>query len=83
MATLQGLIVVLLGVFLLGAVYRSLSTGWLPCGHNLFKGQLRFYRDGQPFGYWLMFAVYTLGGLWAAQRGIGILVGTKDMLPWR
>lgn len=81
MAVFQGLFLVVIGIGLLAVTYQSLSKGWLPCGPNGLRGQVRFYRDGQPFGYWLMLCLYTACGLWAAWYGVGVLAGTVEPLP--
>src|SRR5690554_2467408 len=81
MAAFQGLFFLVMGIGLLAVTYRSLAEGWLPCGSNGLRGQLRFYRDERPFGYWLMFALYTAGGLWAAWYGVGMLAGTVEPPP--
>jgi hypothetical protein len=82
MVAFQGLFLILIGGGLLGVTYQSLSKGWLPCGPNGLRGQLRFRRDAQPVTYWTMFGAYTLGGLWALSYGIGVLAGTVEPLPW-
>ena len=63
MTLLQSGIFSVLGIGLLGMVYRSLDTGWLPCGSNGLKGRLDIRRHEQPAAYWLTFACYGAGGL--------------------
>lgn len=82
MTVFQGLFLIVIGIGLMAVTYRSLEKGWLPCGSNWLRGQLRFHREGQPFGYWLMFGLYTAAGLWAAWYGVGVLAGTVEPLPW-
>jgi hypothetical protein len=81
MALFQGIFLLVIGIGLLVVTYQSLSKGWLPCGPNGLRGQLRFWRDKQPLGYWGMFGGYTAAGLWAAWYGIGVLAGTVEPLP--
>ncbi len=81
MAIFQGLLFLFFGVGLLLVDYRSLGTGWLPCGPNGLKGRVEFTRTGQPFGYWLMFAVYGIGGLWLLILSLRLLAGVAEPLP--
>lgn len=81
MAIFQGTLLVILGLGLSVIVYRSLDTGWLPCGPNGITKRLEFRRDEQPFAYWLMFAGYGLGGLWLLTFGLRLLVGQAEPLP--
>ena len=81
MAIFQGLLFLFFGAGLLVVVYQSLARGWLPCGPNGFKGRVEFRRDTQPFGYWLMFVVYAVLGLWLLVLALGILSGQTDPLP--
>lgn len=82
MRLFQGLLFLFLGAGLVLVAFRSLSSGWLPCGPNGLKGRLEFGRKEQPFGYWLMFTVYSVAGIWLAGYAIGILVGAVPPLPW-
>ncbi|MGH8514462.1 MAG: hypothetical protein ACREV8_11095 [Gammaproteobacteria bacterium] len=81
MAVFQGAMFLLLGVGLLLTNYRSLTTGWLPCGPNGFKGRLEFKRSEQPIGFWLMFALYGAGGAWLLVFGLRLLAGQVEPLP--
>lgn len=81
MAIFQGLLFLFFGVGLLIIDYRSLSTGWLPCGPKGLKGRVEFTRTDQPFGYWLMFAVYGIGGLWLFILSLRLLAGVAEPLP--
>lgn len=81
MRLFQGLLFLFFGIGLVTVALRSLSTGWLPCGPNGFKGRLEFHRKDQPFRFWLMFAVYGVAGFWLAGYAVGILVGTVPPLP--
>ena len=82
MAVFQGIFLAVVGAGLLGVIWRSLDTGWLPCGPNGLRGRLEFRRDRQPFGYWTMFVGYGLGGFWSLSYGLGVLVGRLEPLPW-
>src|SRR5690606_22619716 len=75
MVLFQGLLLLFFGYGLLIVVYQSLDKGWLPCGPNGFKGRLEFRIAEQPLRYWLMFAVYSAGGLWCLFTAFGILSG--------
>lgn len=81
MALFQGVLLMILGAGVVGVAYRSLSTGWLPCGPDGKGGRLEFHRDRQPLRYWLMFLVYGLGGAWVAGYGLLILSGQVEPLP--
>jgi hypothetical protein len=82
MRLFQGLLFLFFGVGLVVVAIRSLTSGWLPCGPNGFKGRLEFRRKDQPFRYWLMFAVYGVAGFWLAGYAVGILSGAVPPLPW-
>lgn len=81
MAVFQGLLFLVIGLGLIGIVYQSLDTGWLPCGPNGFKGRLEFKRREQPIGYWVMFVGYGLAGLWALTFSLRLLAGQAEPLP--
>lgn len=81
MATFQGAMFFFFGVGLLLMTYRSLTTGWLPCGPNGFKGRLEFTRSEQPIGFWLMFALYSVGGVWLLVFSLRLLAGQVEPLP--
>ncbi len=81
MTIFQGLFFLVLGGGLLLVTCRSLSTGWLPCGPNGFKGRVEFRKDQQPFGFWLMFAVYGVGGMWLLVFSLRLLTGHAEPLP--
>lgn len=83
MAIFQGLFFLILGGGLLLVDWQSLSRGWLPCGPNGLKGTLKFHRDRQPGAYWLMFAVYGIGGLWLLVFALRLLAGSAEPLPLR
>ncbi len=83
MAIFQGLFFMVLGGGLLLVDWQSLTKGWLPCGPNGFKGTLKFHRDQQPGAYWLMFAVYGIGGLWLLIFALRLLAGSAEPLPLR
>lgn len=80
MALFQGLLFLVFGIGLLVVDYRSLEKGWLPCGNGI-RGRLKFWREEQPFAYWLMFVVYGVGGLWLAIFALRVLVGSAEPLP--
>jgi hypothetical protein len=81
MAIFQGALFLILGLGLLIVDYRSLDTGWLPCGPKGLKGRLEFRRDRQPIGFWLMFIGYGIGGLWLFSFSLRLLVGQAEPLP--
>lgn len=81
MAIFQGILFLAFGIGLLLIDWRSLKTGWLPCGPNGFKGRLEFKRDEQPFGYWLMFVLYGAGGISLAIFSLRLLAGVAEPLP--
>ncbi|MFA5684293.1 MAG: hypothetical protein WCZ65_04165 [Lysobacteraceae bacterium] len=83
MVIFQALLIGFLGGCLLVVTWRSLRLGWLPCGANGFKGTLKFWKDKQPFGYWLMFVVYSVGGVWAVIFALRLLAGQVEPLPLR
>ena len=81
MAIFQGLLFLFFGVGLWLVNYRALSSGWLPCGPNGIKGRLEFKRDASPLMFWLMFAIYTTGGLALIIFAIRLLAGLAVPLP--
>lgn len=81
MAIFQGAIFLFLGAGLLIMDWRSLRSGWLPCGPNGMKGRLELTRDGRPLGYWLLFVVYGLGGAWLVILSLRLLAGAAEPLP--
>ena len=81
MAFFQGLFFLFFGVGLLTMDYRSLGTGWLPCGPNGFKGRLEFTRNDQPLAYWLMFALYGIAGIYLVIFSVRLLAGIAEPLP--
>ena len=83
MAVFQGLLFLFLGVGLLLIDYRALSTGWLPCGSNGFKGSLEFRKNEQPVGFWLMFLLYGAGGLWLVGFALQLFTGHAAPLAYR
>lgn len=83
MRLFQGLLFMFLGVGLLVVDYRSLTSGWLPCGPNGLQGRLVFRREERPFAYWLMFTVYGVAGFWLAIYALAVLLGNAAPLPLR
>lgn len=81
MAVFQGVLFLFFGVGLIAMDWRSLKTGWLPCGSNGLKGRLEFTRAGQPLGYWVMFALYGVGGVWLVILSLRLLAGHAEPLP--
>jgi hypothetical protein len=81
MAMVQGLLFLFFGVGLLVMDWRSLKSGWLPCGPNGLKGRLEFTRSGQPIGYWIMFLLYGAAGLWLLRFSLRLLAGHAEPLP--
>jgi hypothetical protein len=81
MAIFQGVLFLVLGAGLLLMVWRSLKSGWLPCGPNGLRGRLEFTREDQPAGFWLMFVLYGLGGLWLVVFSLRLLAGLAEPLP--
>ncbi|WP_036252379.1 hypothetical protein [Methylobacter sp. BBA5.1] len=81
MALFQGVLFLCLGAGLLLVDYRALGTGWLPCGPNGFKGRLEVSKDKQPTGFWLMFLLYGLAGLWLVLFSLQLLLGQAEPLP--
>lgn len=81
MAIFQGILFLILGGGLLLIVWRSLESGWLPCGPNGLKGRLEFTREHQPLQYWLMFFLYGAGGLWMVIFALRLLAGVAEPLP--
>ena len=62
-----------LGIGLLLMNYRSLDTGWLPCGSNGLKGRFELRRDEHPAGYWLVFCAYGAVGPGLLAYGLSLL----------
>jgi hypothetical protein len=86
MAMFQGVTLLFLGGGVLFVVYASLSTGWLPCGPDISKGlfgRVEVNRQEQPLGYWLLFGVYGVAGVWMVVFGIALLAGHATPLPMR
>ena len=82
-AKIQAAFFLVIGFGLLGVDFQSLSTGVLPCGPNGLKGRTEFSRHHQPALYWLMFAVYGVGGLWLIVTALRLLTGAATPLPMR
>ncbi len=78
MAIFQGAMFLFFGVGLLLMIYRSLTTGWLPCGPNGFKGRQELKRHEQPIGFWLMFALYGAAGVTLLVFAIRLLAGQAE-----
>jgi hypothetical protein len=51
---------------------------WAPDG---FKGRLEVSKDKQPTGFWLMFLLYGLAGLWLVLFSLQLLLGQAEPLP--
>lgn len=83
MALLQFVLLLGLAALLLLADYRSLATGWLPCGCKSPLTRLEIRRDERPLAYWLLFALYLLGALALTGTAFGILTGLLEPLPLR
>ena len=86
MALFQGVTLLVLGGGVLFVVYAALSSGWLPCGPDISKGpfgRVEVYREEQPFGYWLLFAIYGVAGVWMIGFAIALLAGHATPLPMR
>jgi len=81
MTIFQGVLFLFFGVGLLVVNYRALDSGWLPCGPNGIKGRLELNRQAQPLGFWLMFLVYTAGGLALIVYAVRLLAGWAAPLP--
>lgn len=81
MAIFQGALFLFFGVCLLVMDWRSLKSGWLPCGPNGLKGRLEFTRAGQPLGYWVMFVLYGVAGAWLLVFSVRLLAGHAEPLP--
>jgi hypothetical protein len=84
MAIFQGAMLLVFGVGLMLVAYRSLATGKLPCGPDIFlglNGRFGFKRDGQPLIYWLMFALYGTTRLRLLVLGMRLLTGQAEPLP--
>jgi hypothetical protein len=81
MALFQGALFLFFGAGLLAVTYRSFTTGWLPSGPNGLKGRLEFRRSEQPFGFWLMFVLYSIGGVALFVLGVRVLLGVTEPLP--
>jgi len=83
MAIFQGAMFLFCGIGLLIMDWRSLKTGWLPCGPNGLKGRFEFTRDAQPLGYWLMIVLYGAGGVWLVIFLLRLLARVVEPLPLR
>jgi len=83
MTIFQGVLFLFFGVGLLIVNYRALSSGWLPCGPNGLKGRLEVQRQIHPLAFWLVFVVYTAGGLALMIYAIRLLAGWALPLPLR
>ena len=81
MAIFQGLLFLFFGIGLLVVSYFALDKGWLPCGPNGFKGRLEVQRQTNPLGFWLLFLVYTAGGLTLIVYAVRLLAGWVLPLP--
>ncbi len=81
MAIFQGILFLFFGIGLLLVDYRSLASGWLPCGPNGLRGRVEIYRNKNPAGFWLMFAVYGAGGFWLLTFSLRLLAGAAEPLP--
>lgn len=81
MAVFQGALFLLMGVGVCGVCVQSLRRGGLPMGPNGLRGRLEVRREGNPVGYWLLFAAYTGGGGAMALFGLRLLFGLAEPLP--
>lgn len=81
MAMFQGVLFLLLGAGVLGVAFQSLRRGWLPMGPNGLRGRVEVQRQGNPFGYWLLFAAYAGGGGAIALFGLRLMFGLAEPLP--
>ena len=81
MAGIQGVLFLLMGAGVVGVAFQSLRRGWLPMGPNGLRGRFEVHREGNPFGYWLLFAAYTGGGGTLALFGLRLLLGLAQPLP--
>jgi hypothetical protein len=82
-SVIQAAFFLIFGFGLLGVCYQSLAKGSLPCGPNGLRGRTEFRRRDQPLLYWMMFAVYGVGGLWLIVYALRLLGGTTTPLPLR
>jgi hypothetical protein len=83
MALFQGAFFLILGVGLGVLAFQGFSKGWLPFGSNGLKGRLELRRDESPFGFWLAFGMYALGGSALAIYALALLLGVANPLPVR
>ncbi len=81
MAVFQGILFLVLGAGVCGVCVQSLRKGWLPMGPNGLRGRFEVHREGNPLGYWLLFATYTGGGGAMAIFGLRLLFGLATPLP--
>ncbi|MCW7753419.1 hypothetical protein OOT00_05390 [Desulfobotulus sp. H1] len=63
--------------------FRTLATGWLPCGTNGLKGRLEFRPHEQPAGFWIIFLVYGAAGAWLVIFALRLFTGMAEPLPLR
>jgi len=81
MELLQGFFLLIMGVGVLAVDYQSLAKGWLPCGPDGHGGLQKFFREEQPFLYWLMFGVFGILGLVMIVLSMRMFMGDMEALP--
>jgi len=83
MAVFQGIMFLFFGLGFLLMDFRSLKSGWLPCGSNGLKGRLELRRDDQPLVYWVLFTLYGAGGARLVVFSLRLLTGLAEPIPLR
>lgn len=51
MRLFQGVLFLISGAGLVAVAFRSVASGWLPCGPNGLRGRLELRRSDNPPGY--------------------------------
>ena len=82
MHLVQGAIFLFSGAGLLVMVWRSLSVGYLLFGPGI-GSRSEVHRDRSPLGYWLVFAIYGVAGIWLTIFALRLLLGLAEPLPLR
>lgn len=80
MAIFQGIFFLILSAGILVIDWRSLTSGALPFGSGR-GGRLMIERANNALGYWCVFTLYLVFGLYLAGMALEILVGSRPPLP--
>ncbi|MDF3031128.1 MAG: uncharacterized protein K0R03_1686 [Moraxellaceae bacterium] len=73
---IKGLLLLVMGLGVLLVALQGLLRGWLPNGPNGYRQGQGVSRAENPFGFWIFFLLYGVGGGYVALQAARLLVGT-------